>query len=117
MHIPGKATVISDRGRSANAGRPDVGIRVLCVDDHAVLVEGLKARFEVDGSIGLVGHLLTADRLLAEVDRLRPDVVVLDIEMPGQDVFEIADRLHRMRPNLRFLFLSAHIKDGYLAAA
>lgn len=36
--------------------------------------------------------------------------------MPGTDVFEIADRLHRMRPNLRFLFHCAHVKDGYLAA-
>ncbi|HZW05522.1 MAG TPA: response regulator transcription factor, partial [Phycisphaerales bacterium] len=47
----------------------------------------------------------------------KPDVVILDIEMPGPDVFEMADRLRRLHPNLRFVFLSAHIRDGYLAAA
>ncbi|MCC6659860.1 MAG: response regulator transcription factor [Phycisphaerales bacterium] len=93
------------------------GIRVLCVDDHAVLVEGLRAKFAVEGRIHIVGSLASADRLLEETARLRPDVVLLDIEMPGPDVFETADRLRRAHPGLRFVFLSAHIRDGYLAAA
>jgi DNA-binding NarL/FixJ family response regulator len=90
---------------------------VLCVDDHAVLVEGLKAQFAIDGHIRVVGRLGSADRLIEEVDRLTPDVVLLDIEMPGPDVFEMADRLRHKHPALRFVFLSAHIRDGYLAAA
>lgn len=93
------------------------GVRVLCVDDHALLVEGLRAQFAIDGSIKIVGRLASADRLLDEVDRVRPDVVLLDIEMPGPDVFEMADRMRHMHPTLRFVFLSAHIRDGYLAAA
>src|SRR5690606_70813 len=93
------------------------GVRVLCVDDHPVLVEGLKAQFSVSGSIKVVGHLHSAERLLDEVARLRPDVVLLDIEMPGPDVFEMADRLRHMHPGVRFVFLSAHLRDGYLAAA
>lgn len=95
----------------------DAGVRVLCVDDHAVLVEGLKAQFSIDDRIRVVGRLPSAKDLLEEVDRLKPDVVLLDIEMPGPDVFEVADRLHHRYPNLRFIFLSAHIRDGYLAAA
>jgi DNA-binding NarL/FixJ family response regulator len=93
------------------------GVRVLCVDDHAVLIEGLKAQFAIDARIRVVGRLASAERLLEEVDRLRPDVVLLDIEMPGPDVFERADRLRHRHPHLRFVFLSAHIRDGYLAAA
>lgn len=93
------------------------GIRVLCVDDHAVLVEGLRAKFAVDNRIRIVGSLASAERLLEETARLRPDVVLLDIEMPGPDVFEMADRLRHAQPKLRFVFLSAHIRDGYLAAA
>lgn len=93
------------------------GVRVLCVDDHAVLVEGLKAQFAIDGSIRVVGRLPTAEKLIEEVERLKPDVVLLDIEMPGPDVFETADRLHHLHPKTRFVFLSAHIRDGYLAAA
>lgn len=107
------------RQASANAAAElaGAGIRVLCVDDHAVLVEGLKAQFAIEGRIQVVGRLPSADNLLEEVSRLAPDVVILDIEMPGPDVFEMADRLRHMHPKLRFVFLSAHIRDGYLAAA
>lgn len=92
-------------------------VRVLCVDDHAVLIEGLKTQFAVDGGVQVVGGLSSAADLLDEAERLRPDVVLLDIEMPGPDVFEMADRLKRKHPDTRFIFLSAHIRDGYLAAA
>jgi len=90
---------------------------VLCVDDHALLVEGLKAQFAIDGSIRVVGRLASAEKLLEETARLRPDVLLLDIEMPGPDIFEMADRVRRVHPGMRFIFLSAHIRDGYLAAA
>jgi two-component system, NarL family, invasion response regulator UvrY len=93
------------------------GIRVLCVDDHAVLIEGLKAQFAIDGQIRVVGRLPSAEKLLSEVAQLKPDVVLLDIEMPGPDVFETADRLRHGHPDVRFVFLSAHVRDGYLAAA
>lgn len=93
------------------------GVGVLCVDDHKVLVEGLKAQFAVDGRIHCVGYLSAADTLLDETDRLDPDVVLLDIEMPGADVFEMADRLRHHRPKQRFAFLSAHVRDGYISAA
>ncbi|MCC6678911.1 MAG: response regulator transcription factor [Phycisphaerales bacterium] len=108
--------VVPDLAPTVPSGR-DVGIRVLCVDDHAVLVEGLKAKFAVDGRIRVVGSLATAERLLEETARLQPDIVLLDIEMPGPDIFEVADRLRRAHPKLRFVFLSAHIRGGYLAAA
>jgi DNA-binding NarL/FixJ family response regulator len=89
----------------------------MCVDDHAILVEGLKAQFAIDNQVQCVGYLPSAANLLDEVSRLKPDVVLLDIEMPGPDVFEMADRLRHAHPNVRFIFLSAHVRDGYLAAA
>lgn len=95
----------------------DFAVRVLCVDDHAVLVEGLKAQFAIEGRIGVVGRLASAEKLLEEVSLLRPDVVLLDIEMPGPDAFEMADRLRHMHPKVRVIFLSAHIRDGYISAA
>ncbi len=103
--------------RPEPAPSDDAGVRVLCVDDHAVLVEGLKAQFAIDHKLRVVGRLASADNLVEEVTRLKPDVVLLDIEMPGPDVFEMADRLRHRHPSLRYVFLSAHIRDGYLAAA
>ncbi len=93
------------------------GIQVLCVDDHEVLIEGLRAQFAIQDRIRIIGSLDSAANLLEETERLNPDIVLLDIEMPGPDVFEMADRLRHMHPRVRFIFLSAHIRDGYLAAA
>lgn len=120
--VPAKAVRISqpERKQSAPEGEREADgttIRVLCVDDHAVLIEGLRAQFAIEGRFQIVGRLASTDKLMDEVDRLKPDIVLLDIELPGPDVFETADRLHHAHPNLRFAFLSAHVRDGYLAAA
>jgi DNA-binding NarL/FixJ family response regulator len=92
-------------------------VRVVCVDDHSVLLEGLRAQFAVDGGIRCVATLSSAEGLIDAVAEHRPDVVILDIEMPGPDVFEAADRLRHLHPESRFIFLSAHIRDGFLASA
>ncbi len=92
-------------------------LRVLCVDDHAFLVDGLQARFALEPDLECAGRLATADHLLDEVRRLRPDVVLLDIEMPGADPFEAADDVRRQFPATRVVFLSAHVRDHYLSAA
>jgi DNA-binding NarL/FixJ family response regulator len=105
------------RQRAASDHDDGAGIRVLCVDDHEVLVEGLRAKFGIENRIRIVGTLGSAEGLLQETGRLRPDLILLDIEMPGPDVFETAERLRRAHPGVRFIFLSAHVRDGYLAAA
>ncbi len=92
-------------------------IRVLCVDDHAFLVEGLRARFAADPLVKFAGRLATADGLVEEVKRLQPDVVLLDVEMPGVDAFEAADDVRRRCPESRVVFLSAHVRDHYVSAA
>lgn len=92
-------------------------IRVLCVDDHAVLVQGLKAQFAITAGIEIVGRLASANGLVAEVDRLRPNVVIMDIEMPGADAFEMADRLRQAHPDVRMVVLSGHIRDSYISAS
>lgn len=116
--MPKPSAKSSTKPATPTTGREtEAGVKVLCVDDHALLVEGLRAQFAIEGRVHIIGHLPSADRLLEEVARLKPDVVLLDIEMPGADVFEMADRLNHTHPKLRFVFLSAHIRDGYLSAA
>jgi two-component system NarL family response regulator len=94
-----------------------VVVRVLCVDDHALLVEGMRVQMGIDPGIDFVGGLSDPSRLIEEVERTRPDVVTLDVEMPGPDVFEAADRLRQRFPDVKFIFLSAHVRDSLLAAA
>ncbi len=92
-------------------------IRVLCVDDHSFLVEGLAARFELERDVELVGSLPSAERLLAVAAETKPDIVLLDIEMPGTDAFVAAEDLRRQCPDVRTIFLSAYVRDHYISAA
>ncbi|XVJ60048.1 MAG: response regulator transcription factor [Tepidisphaera sp.] len=82
-----------------------------------MLVEGLAARFALEDGIDLIGRLTTAARLVEECDRRKPHVVILDIEMPGPDAFEMADRLKHRRGDARVMVLSAHIRDAFISAA
>ncbi|MCI0630403.1 MAG: response regulator transcription factor [Phycisphaerales bacterium] len=92
-------------------------IRILCVDDHAFLVEGLNARFALERDFELVGRLATAATLVEEVKRTRAQIVLLDIEMPGPDPFDAISELRRQNEDVRVIMLSAYIRDHYIEAA
>lgn len=92
-------------------------IRILCVDDHAFLIDGLKARFDLEKDFELVGRLSTTEHLVREVQRLRPDIVLLDIEIPGPDPFEAAEEIRRLHPDTRVVILSAYVRDQYVSSA
>ncbi|MHC4164920.1 MAG: response regulator, partial [Planctomycetota bacterium] len=96
---------------------PSEPLRVLCVDDHALLAEGLRARFALEPDLECVGHRPNADQLVREVKRTRTDIVVIDIEMPGPDPFEALGDLHQRCPEVRTIVLSAHVREHYFEAA
>ena len=107
LETPVVRMVARKKAISPITGTSQVVVRVLCVDDHLLLAEGMRVQMSLDPGIDFVGWLPDASKLLEEVARTRPDVVTLDIEMPGPDVFEAADRLHRQFPDVRSHF-SAH---------
>jgi DNA-binding NarL/FixJ family response regulator len=115
--VRGESRTRADALRQPGGAGRTGAIRVLCVDDHAVLVEGLRAFFAIDGEIEVVGRLATAARLVEEVQRLRPGVVLLDLEMPGPDAFETANRLRQVNPDVRVMVLSAHVRDAFISAS
>jgi DNA-binding NarL/FixJ family response regulator len=92
-------------------------IRVLCVDDHAFLVEGLQARLNMSRDMEFVGRLASAEDLVEEAKRTRPDIILMDIEMPGPDPFEALEDLRRQCPQVRVIILSAYVRDHYIDAA
>jgi DNA-binding NarL/FixJ family response regulator len=91
--------------------------KILCVDDHAFLVEGLKARFALEKDFELVGRLSTAENLADEVKRTRAQIVLLDIEMPGPDPFDALAELVRQNEDVKVIMLSAYIRDHYIQSA
>ncbi len=90
--------------------------RVLSVDDHAFLAEGLRARLALEPDMAVVGHLPRADHLVDKVRELSVDVVLLDIEMPGRDPFLALAELRKLCPAVRTIILSAYVRDRYVDA-
>ncbi|MEV4636618.1 response regulator transcription factor [Actinoplanes sp. NPDC049548] len=86
----------------------EASIRVLVVDDHALLRDGLRELLDAEDDIVVVGEAGDGDQAVAAALALRPDVIVLDIEMPGPAVTVTIDRLRQALPQLRILILSMH---------
>ena len=92
-------------------------IKVLCVDDNELVGGAIRAKLEWAGGFEWVGQLPTADHLLEEAERVRPDVVLLDIDMPGRDPFSALEELTVRFPEVRALMLSGHISRGLVDRA
>ena len=92
-------------------------IRVLLVDDHALLRESLKGRLAQEQGITVIGAGASADEAIELARELRPDVVLMDIDMPGSDCFAAASRLRGICPQTRIVFLTAYAHDRYIEAA
>ena len=89
-------------------------LRVFLADDHAVVREGLKALINAHPGMAVVGE--AADGLTAceQVPGLRPDVVVMDVSLPGLTGSQATERLRRECPTARVLALTVHEDKGYL---
>jgi DNA-binding NarL/FixJ family response regulator len=89
-------------------------IRVLLVDDHPVLRGGLKALLNLEPDIDVVGEGGTAEEALERVRSLRPDVVVMDLAMPGMGGLEGTRQIAALGLETRVLILTSQAEDEYL---
>jgi DNA-binding NarL/FixJ family response regulator len=89
-------------------------LRLLLVDDHAVVREGLRALLSADHRFEIVGEASDGIAALSAAERLRPDVVVLDVSIPGLNGAQVARRLKSSQPDVRTLALTVHEEGGYL---
>jgi two-component system, NarL family, invasion response regulator UvrY len=89
-------------------------ISVLLVDDHAVVREGYRRLLERDASLAVVGEAATAAEALRFDTEFEPDVIVLDIGLPGVSGIEVLRRIIARRPAARVLMFSMY-QDGIYA--
>jgi two-component system, NarL family, response regulator DesR len=89
-------------------------IRVLCVDDNNLLGEALGINLHLTGGFRWLGSLENADDLVRVAQRCKPDVVLLDIDMPGKDPFEALEELHKAVPKARVLMLSGLVRSDLI---
>ena len=92
-------------------------LRVLCVDDNDLLSEALGRRFARDPAIDWAGVVREGREAYDRVLQAAPDIVLMDIDMPGVDVFSIVARLSAEAPHVRVVMFSGHISPEYIERA
>ncbi len=92
-------------------------IRVLLVDDHPIVRQGVRSVLANHPDIQVVGEADSAATLFASLDTARPNVILLDIRMPGPNGIEITQRLKREHPEIRVIVLSTYDEDEFLLGA
>ncbi|MQA89292.1 MAG: response regulator [Gemmatimonas sp.] len=89
-------------------------MRILLVDDHAVLRAGLKSLLEAEAGMEVVGEAGTGEEAIELAERMKPDVVVMDLSMPGIGGLEATRRIAEMDQGARVLVLTMHGEEEHL---
>ena len=92
-------------------------ITVFLVHDHAVVRDGLRLILEAQGDIKVVGEAANGHNAVHRVAQLCPDVVVMDIAMPGPNGIEATRQIRETRPSARVVVLSMHSATEYIFQA
>jgi DNA-binding NarL/FixJ family response regulator len=93
--------------RSVGDTNPDGQIKVLIADDHPLIIAGIRRTIEPLSDVVLVGEARSATELLELVQRRRPDIVLMDLRMPGMNGVEVIQRIRRDSPWAGVVVLSA----------
>ncbi len=93
-------------------------IRLVLVDDHPLIRQGLRDLLQARHHFEIVAEAGSVAEARPHLEQpLAPDVVLLDIEMPGQTGLELCHELHERRPEIRPLIVTMHDRPGYVRAA
>jgi len=91
-------------------------IRVLLVDDHQVVREGLKRMLDLDKDIEVVGEAASGEEALTKADQLSPDVILMDVKMPGMGGIDAIRELRNRQVAASVIVMTVY-EDKYLAQA
>jgi DNA-binding NarL/FixJ family response regulator len=91
-------------------------IRILIVDDHAVVQEGTRLLLDMQPGIEVVGVAENGEEALVQLEQVDPNLVLMDVAMPMMDGLEATRRIRTTRPELPVLILSAYDYDQYVFA-
>jgi DNA-binding NarL/FixJ family response regulator len=91
-------------------------IRVLLVDDHTLMRQGTRALLRESPDIEVVAETGQGEEALVLAEQLRPDVVLLDIRLPGLNGIDVARALQRDLPEIRVIMLTAYHQEQYVRA-
>jgi len=88
--------------------------KVLLVDDHTVVRQGLKALFADEPDVEIVGEAENGREAMQRIAKLHPDVVLMDISMPGLNGIEATRQIQQNHPTVKVVVLSMHANEEYV---
>jgi DNA-binding NarL/FixJ family response regulator len=88
-------------------------IRVFLIDDHPIVREGVRS-YLVSHGVTVVGEASDAPEALRKLKKLTPDVIILDVNLPSMEGWELARRLRRLVPKFKILAFSIHSSKEYM---
>jgi DNA-binding NarL/FixJ family response regulator len=94
-----------------------LALTIVLADDHQIVRQGLQAIFRTEPDLRVVGEAAGGPEALRMVERLRPDVLVLDLMIPGLSGLEVARETARLSPRTRVVVLSMHANEAYVVEA
>lgn len=92
-------------------------IKIFIADDHPVVRQGIRQAIEADKRLVIVGEAGDGEAAVAEFMRLKPDVVLLDLDMPKMDGFQVAEALSKKGSGTKIIFLTVHREESFLRKA
>jgi two-component system, NarL family, response regulator NreC len=91
--------------------------QILLADDHQVVLDGLSSLLGNEPDMQIVGQATDGLEVLPKVKALRPEVLVVDLMMPGLNGLEVTRQVHEHVPDTKIIVLSMHSNDAYVAEA
>jgi DNA-binding NarL/FixJ family response regulator len=107
----------SERSPASPVRESTPKIRIVLVEDHAILREGLKALILMEVDFDIVGEFASAELAMPGISELQPDIVMTDLALPGRSGIELLAEVKRVSPRSRKLVLTAHENEEYIRAA
>src|ERR1700743_2608681 len=92
-------------------------IRIIIADDHPLLRRGLRTTIEGDPELRVVAEVGDGESALAEIERLKPAIAVLDVDMPKLDGLGVAREVQKRRLPVEIIFLTIHAEEDLFHAA
>lgn len=94
-----------------------MSIKVMLADDHTLVREGIRQLLEIDGSIQVIGEAGNGEECLEKLRRIRPHVLLLDINMPKKNGMEVLQKIKEENIDVKVLILTVHSEVEYLIKA
>jgi DNA-binding NarL/FixJ family response regulator len=92
-------------------------VRVMLVDDHRIVREGLAYMLDAIENVTLVGEAGSGAELFAVLEEIQPEVILLDVHMPDMSGLEVLEVLRRRHPDVKVIMLSMHDQAAYVQQA